>query len=130
MLYGKIQPDGSVLATDDPCSMMDWAIQDPTVNYRSGGRGVARNTVGDYLVSTVFLPTDHGFGGEPMWFETMVFRGGWEDLYCRRYATVSEADDGLANRVRQLLAGFKPDEITDDDSDDPIPVVVYPSEGN
>ncbi len=38
-------------------------------------RRVAETFVGDVRISTVCLGLDHGFGGQPEWFETMVFGG-------------------------------------------------------
>ena len=53
------------------------------------------------VVSTVKLHVDHGHGGTPMWYETMVFacdKSGdvtdWVDLYCKRYTTEDEAKTG------------------------------------
>lgn len=53
-------------------------------------------------ISTVNLPLDHGFGGTPIWYETMVFpHGDAEDtvesylnLDCERYETQEEAEKG------------------------------------
>lgn len=41
-------------------------------------------------ISTVFLGVDHGFGGRPVWFETMVF-GGPLDGEMTRAETYAEA---------------------------------------
>ncbi len=55
------------------------------------GRHVDQDVVrGKFTVSTVFLALDHGFGGEPMWFETMVF-GGLYDQEMWRYSTYAQA---------------------------------------
>ncbi len=35
------------------------------------------------VVSTVFLGIDHGWGDEPMFFETMVFEGKYDQLQAR-----------------------------------------------
>lgn len=53
------------------------------------------------VISTVFLGIDHGFGGTPKWFETMVFAGSWTDRECHRYATYDEAVAGHAVVVRR-----------------------------
>lgn len=45
---------------------------------------------GDVVVSSVFLGIDHGWGGEPLLFETMIF-GGPHDCYQERCATWDEA---------------------------------------
>ena len=58
-------------------------------------RYVAKTTVGDKLVSTVFLCIDHSFGlgGKPLLFETMIFpidENG--DEYQERCSTWEEAE--------------------------------------
>jgi hypothetical protein len=60
-------------------------------------RRVGRDMVNGLLVSTVFLCVDHGFGGSPKWFETMIFKG--ENLeealdYQWRYETWNQAREG------------------------------------
>lgn len=61
---------------------------------------IARDTIGDVLVSTVWLGLDYsGFdSGPPVIFETMVFPEGER----RRYATETEAVAGHEAIVRQL----------------------------
>lgn len=55
-------------------------------------RRVAYNNLGNGVeVSTVFLGLDHGYGGMPLWFETMIF-GGPHDESVHRYATWQEAE--------------------------------------
>ncbi len=52
-----------------------------------GRRVLAQNEVGNYLVSTVFLATNHRFlgKGKPLLWETMVFKDGdWSELLCWR----------------------------------------------
>lgn len=67
-------------------------------------RHVAKLRWGPLYVSTVFLGLDHQWrdGGEPHIFETMVFWGGWRDLYCARYSTWAEAEAGHRRAVRQV----------------------------
>ena len=67
-------------------------------------RRVARDTIGDVSVSTVFLVIDHNFSGDgpPHLFETMVF-GGALDEECERCATWAEAEaqhKAMVQRVR------------------------------
>ena len=65
----------------------------------SQDRHVARDEIGDVLISTVFLGLDHGWGrGPPVLWETMVF-GGKLDEQQERY--VSRAD-ALAGHTRWL----------------------------
>lgn len=59
-------------------------------------------------VSTVFLGIDHGFGGRPLLFETMVF-GLKEDAQpCWRYATWLEAEAGHVAVCAALRLGEEP----------------------
>lgn len=65
----------------------------------------------EYCVSTVQLPFDHGFGGTPLWYETMIFKAAdgeitsYRDLYCQRYVTRAEAAKGHAEAVAALRDG-------------------------
>jgi hypothetical protein len=65
---------------------------------QSDDRVVAKDKVGDYLVSTVFLGIGYNFGdGKLNIFETMVFKGdncvSLND-YTRHYSTWDEAVEG------------------------------------
>lgn len=65
--------------------------------FEDDARRVARTELPDgTLISTVFLGLDHGFGGEPAWFETMVFtkESQWSEVDMARYATYDEAEKG------------------------------------
>ena len=61
-------------------------------------RRVAEDQVGDRWVSTVFTGMNTNLWGEPLVFETMVFRDGegfeGDDAYTQRYATWTEAEVG------------------------------------
>lgn len=74
----------------------------PTDNIEEWGRAfmdrkpVAAETIGEYIISTVFLGIDHSFGdGDPLLFETMVFGGetGEDEIWMERCATWDEALD-------------------------------------
>jgi hypothetical protein len=80
------------------------------VDFEEGNRRVATtflfgNTV---RVSTVFLAFDHGFGGTPMFFETMIFCDtiDWEPQW--RYSTWDEAVKGHENAIRETIRRFCP----------------------
>lgn len=65
-------------------------------------RRVARTVIDDtggIFVSTVFLGINHGFGGRPLWFETMIF-GGPHTNYQDRYETWDEAHAGHEKAVK------------------------------
>lgn len=51
------------------------------------------NVFGSISVSTVFLGIDHGYNGQVLLFETMIF-GGEHDGYQERYTTWEEAVSG------------------------------------
>lgn len=83
---------------------------------------VARTIIGSWMVSTVFLVIDHGFGqlGPPVLFETLIVEGvgepyadnrtygRWVDLYSDRYCTEEAAlaghDQALAWLKTRLRA--------------------------
>lgn len=68
-------------------------------------RQIARDDVGDILVSTVFLVIDHNIsGGKPVLFETMVF-GGALDGEQERYETRAAAESGHATLVERVRNG-------------------------
>lgn len=58
-----------------------------------GSEVLVQDMIKGYLVSTVFLGYDAscGVSGEPLVFETMVFKDTYEDLYCRRCSTYDDA---------------------------------------
>jgi len=71
----------------------------------NASRHIARDEVSGFVVSTVFLGINHNFfgKGEPLWFETMVFRQGTDgnliasqDYDQFRYSTVALARAGHA----------------------------------
>lgn len=73
-------------------------------------RTVARSTVGDAEVSTVFLVIDHQWGnGPPLLWETMIF-GGVHNEDQWRYSTLAAARAGHEQVVRHLLAECLADE--------------------
>lgn len=57
-------------------------------------RIIARDQIGEVVVSTAFIGIYHSFmGGPPLLFETMIF-GGEHDGYQDRYTTWDEAVEG------------------------------------
>jgi hypothetical protein len=70
-------------------------------------RQVGSTTIGPYLISTVWLGIDHGFGRQsgPVIFETMVFKGNEaDDQYTERYTTIGAAERGHSNIVGMVEA--------------------------
>jgi hypothetical protein len=86
-----------------PADLITWATWLESVGE---GRVVARDLVGDIVISTVFIGLDHRFGdGPPLIFETMVL-GGVLDQEMERYSTYDEAEAGhqsMVERVRKSL---------------------------
>jgi hypothetical protein len=79
--------------------------------YATADRVVARDDLGAYVVSTVFLGLDHNFAatGRPILFETMVFRDQTLiDVDQDRYATWDEAAAGHAALVARYKRAKKP----------------------
>lgn len=68
------------------------------------GYRVARDNVGEFTVSTVFLALDHQYspGGPPLLFETAVFSGAEIVEIVERYSSVDEAEMGHAAAVEKL----------------------------
>lgn len=69
-------------------------------------RTVAKTTVGDAKVSTVFLGIDHGDGrgSQPLIWETMVFASDGDE-YTNRYWTYEQAANGHVEVVKRLMTG-------------------------
>lgn len=78
-------------------SLLEWAEW-----FENADRRVAKDTIDDCDVSTVFLGLDHRFrDGPPLLFETMVF-GGDLDQEMDRYSTWDEAVEGHAKMVQRV----------------------------
>ena len=64
---------------------------------------VALTNRNGFVVSTVWLGLDHGFGHTPpLIFETMVFDPQGNELECERYASEQEAHEGHMKMVKKL----------------------------
>lgn len=67
--------------------------------YEKANRHVAKDEIGPFFVSTVFLAFDHSWGdGPPLLFETMIF-GPADDEYQERCSTWAEAEAMHARAV-------------------------------
>ena len=78
-----------------------WRIRD-TLELKTDQLGLLKIDV-----STVFLELNHGFGGVPLWYETMCFAEG--SVRCDfqdRYTTKEEAEKGHEKIKNALLEGF------------------------
>jgi hypothetical protein len=73
-----------------PMTTLEWAMSFEDFEQKV----VAKATVGDAEVSTVWLGLNHQFGdGPPLIFETMIF-GGEHDQWQDRYSTEEQAKAG------------------------------------
>ena len=81
----------------NPIRMDSWVLKFGDTDYKT----VAKDTVGSYTVSTVWLGLDHNFvsNDDPIIFETMVFNAKGEDVYQKRYSTEQDARNGHAKIV-------------------------------
>lgn len=89
-----------ILVDKQPISVTDvivWAM------FMEGNRTVEKTSIGDILVSTVFLGLDHNYSPDPtaILFETMIFGGDFDD-YQRRYATWEQAEHGHKDAVEMV----------------------------
>lgn len=79
-------------------SSLDWAMW-----YEKANRHVNKTELpGNIMVSTVFLGLDHGWNGELVLFETMIF-GGDHDGYQERYATWEDAEKGHQMAIEMVF---------------------------
>lgn len=76
---------------------------------------LARTVVGDYLVSTVFLPLDHGrYTGTPVHFESYVFAqkdgeiSDWSEKAGSRAITYAQVMEIHEDYVKRLKEGWIP----------------------
>lgn len=94
-----LNPDKSITATEDFALWATWF----EASAQNGSRLVGKTYVNGYLISTVFLGLDHGFGSLdfPALFETMVFKDQ-QSGETRRYKTYDEALEGHKAMVRWI----------------------------
>ena len=67
-------------------------------------------------ISTVFIGIDHNWMRreipcKPHIFETMVFDKGYSDIYCDRYSTWKEAEEGHEKAVQWVKRGCKNENV-------------------
>lgn len=111
-LFAKLDADHNVVPVDDVHEFAFW--------FETADRIVGKTSVNGFVISTVFLGIDYGFGGPPLWFETMIFideenppaseLGGkideWRSGQQRRYATWEEAAAGHEQFVQIIREGL------------------------
>lgn len=88
--------------TYTPCDLYTWAKQ-----FESIDRHLTDDEINGVRISTVWLGNDHNhFGGKPHLFETMVFKND-DSIYCQRYTTWQEAEEGHKKAIQWVLGGCK-----------------------
>lgn len=87
-----------ILSDKKPVIEMDllkWGVW-----FEKADRIVAKTSIGDMTVSTVFLGIDHNWGeGPPLLFETMIFGGRLDMDYQTRCSTWDQAEAQHAEAV-------------------------------
>ena len=87
-MWYKLDKENNPMICDAFQDYLKW--EEENVNQKK----VKQDTIGEILVSTVFLSLDHSFGGEkPLLWETMIF-GGEHDQYQDRYSSYEDALKG------------------------------------
>ena len=87
-MWYKLDKENNPMICNDMQDYIKW--EEENVNQKK----VKQDTIGDILVSTVFLALDHGFGSKaPLLCETMIF-GGEHDQYQDRYSSYEDALKG------------------------------------
>ena len=102
-----------------PMEMLAWAAKFDDMDYRA----VAQHWVRGWMVSTVWIGLDHGFGRghAPLIFETMIFPPGDEageygvmaEDYCDRYPTEAAAHAGHDRALSWLREKIGEDALAD-----------------
>ena len=102
-----------------PIDLMDWALKHEIKDYLI----VAQHWVRGWMISTVWLGIDHGFGEitRPVIFETMIFPPGDEagedgvasEDYQERYSTEEAAQAGHDRAIAWLGEKLGPDVMAD-----------------
>lgn len=90
-----------------PCTPLEWAEQ-LEIKIRNHGRHIGDNTVNGKRISTIWIGMNHNWHGDspPLLFETMIFEGDdFHYIYCQRYSTWQEAEEGHKKAVQWVLEG-------------------------
>lgn len=109
MDYYHLNEDGTVTPfTHSFLSNLEAWLQESKEEWEKD-RHIGLDVIEGFRVSTVFLVLDHGWNGEPVLFETMIF--GPEDHrlndYQERYHTHAEAVEGHQTAVDMVKLTLK-----------------------
>lgn len=105
--YYKLNEDKTV----SPCSAEEWSKQLEEL-HKNGNKHVALDVVDGKIVSTIWLGTNHNWlESPPLIFETMIFDeweiGNGREIYCERYSTYKEAEEGHKTAIQWVVDGCK-----------------------
>lgn len=75
-----------------------------------GYKRVAKDTIGDYWVSTVWLGLNHQYDDGPILiFETMIFpTDSYSEEFCERYTTEEQAIEGHQRAIELAKSWVSP----------------------
>lgn len=94
-----------------PCSIEVWGKQIEEMK-KNKTKHVAYEKIDDKRISTVWLGLDHQWcdNGKPLLYETMIFNKDAYDIYCERYSTWQEAEEGHKKAVQWVKDECKEEE--------------------
>lgn len=101
-----------------PATLLEWG---EFLEYQTDRKIVKQEEKDNHRISTVFLGLDHGLrefherneNYKPLIFETMIFKNG-TDIYCTRYSTWKEAEQGHEVALQWVKDGCKEEDELDD----------------
>ncbi len=100
-----------------PCSTEEWGEQ---IQYMKENhtKHVADENIDGKRISTIWMGLDHQWhdNGPPLLYETMVFDEADKgyDIYCTRYSTWQEAEEGHKKAVKWVKEGCNKNESFDE----------------
>jgi len=106
--FYKLNKDKSVSL----CSAEEWSDQYEEMS-RTKTKHVAKDLIDNKRISTVWLGLNNNFwDGAPLVFETMVFNSedSRYEIYCDRYSTWKEAEEGHQKAIEWVKNGCKKDD--------------------
>ena len=96
----KVLNSGASSPVADRVTALPLDIIEPPFPFGGGDRTIAATFLPHVVISTVRLSIDHGHGGTPLWYETMVFAhdgkdiSNWGELDADRYTFEEQAREG------------------------------------
>lgn len=99
-----------------PCDRETWAAQFEKI-LKQNKNHLSDEIIDGKRISTIWMGLNHSEIGGPLIFETMVFdkEKGDRDIYCDRYSTWKEAEEGHKKAVQWVKDGCK-----EEDDNEPL----------